>query len=89
VSFFNDCFRSVGNVYLAHFLIGRGAVATLRDNQGYNSLHLAAQAGHSNMIVYLVNGVGVDVNSVDSMNRLLLFGIHGYVFINGFILELR
>ncbi|KAI8850331.1 ankyrin repeat-containing domain protein [Chytridium lagenaria] len=60
-----------GHVQMATFLYQRGANPLVKDNQGYNSLHLAAHAGHAMMLIYLV-AVGVDVNSPDTMGRTAL-----------------
>ncbi|KAJ3190692.1 Palmitoyltransferase zdhhc13 [Irineochytrium annulatum] len=60
-----------GHIQMVTFLFKKGADPLIRDNQGYNSLHLAAHAGHSMMITYLV-AVGVDVDAPDTMGRTAL-----------------
>ncbi|KAJ3099103.1 hypothetical protein HDU97_003482 [Phlyctochytrium planicorne] len=60
-----------GHVQMVTFLLQRGASPTIKDNQGYNSLHLAAHAGHAMMIVYLV-AAGVDIDIPDTMGRTAL-----------------
>ncbi|KAJ3376992.1 hypothetical protein HDU80_003530, partial [Chytriomyces hyalinus] len=53
------------------FLIKKGADPNIYDKQGYNALHLAAHAGHSMMIVYLIT-TGMDVDCLDTMGRTSL-----------------
>ncbi|KAJ3073643.1 Palmitoyltransferase zdhhc17, partial [Quaeritorhiza haematococci] len=51
------------------YLYKKGGDPTRKDNQGYNALHLAAHAGHSMMITYLIHAVNMDVDTTDSMDR--------------------
>ncbi|KAJ3206961.1 Palmitoyltransferase zdhhc13 [Dinochytrium kinnereticum] len=60
-----------GHVQMATFLCQRGANPLLKDNQGYNSLHIAAQAGQAMMILYF-DAMGVSLDSLDSMKRSAL-----------------
>ncbi|KAJ3102928.1 Palmitoyltransferase zdhhc17, partial [Phlyctochytrium bullatum] len=60
-----------GHIQMVTLLIHKGSNPLIKDNQGYNALHLAAHAGHSMMLIYLV-AIGVDVDSPDTMGRTAL-----------------
>ena len=56
---------------MVDYLRKKGSNPALKDNQGYNALHLAAHAGHTFMIVYLL-AAGMDVDEGDLMGRTAL-----------------
>jgi ankyrin repeat protein len=57
-----------GHISIVAFLIEKNADAYLKDNQGYNALHLAVHGAQTLMVVYLL-GYGMNPNSLDSSNR--------------------
>eukprot|EP01135_Chromosphaera_perkinsii_P012105 Nk52_evm43s2579 gene=Nk52_evmTU43s2579 len=60
-----------GHSGMCVLLMKEGADPTIKDCQGFNSLHLAAQFGHDSLCAYFV-AKGVDVNSVDDDGRTAL-----------------
>ncbi|TPX58029.1 hypothetical protein PhCBS80983_g03427 [Powellomyces hirtus] len=60
-----------GHIQMVYVLSKAGANPALKDNQGYNALHLAAHAGHALMAVYLIAS-GMDIDSPDGMARTAL-----------------
>jgi ankyrin repeat protein len=56
------------------FLYQKGARLDVVDSQGYNILHLAAHAGHSMLIAYLL-ALGIDVDAPDAMGRTALMWV--------------
>ncbi|KNC81058.1 hypothetical protein SARC_06600 [Sphaeroforma arctica JP610] len=60
-----------GHLEMCVMLMSQGADPSIRDNQGYNALLLAAQFGHSSLCAYLV-AKGVDIHSTDPDGRTSL-----------------
>lgn len=56
---------------MVDYLRRNGADPSLKDNQGYNALHLSAHAGHAFMAVFLL-AIEMDVDATDSMGRTAL-----------------
>ena len=60
-----------GHVAMCVLLIKEGADPSIKDCQGFNSLHLAAQFGFDGLCAYFI-AKGTDVNSVDDDGRTAL-----------------
>ena len=54
-----------GNLEIFKKLIELGAEINVSNSSGLNALHLAAQGNHPNIIVYLIEKCGFDINSKD------------------------
>lgn len=61
-----------GHLQVVHFLVKSGANVHLTDAQGFNSLHLAAQYGHTYCCLYfLAQGMDVDTPDKDKRTPLM------------------
>ena len=54
-----------GNLEIFKKLVELGAEDNVSNLSGINALHLAAQGNHPNIIVYLIEKCGLDINSKD------------------------
>ena len=68
-----------GNLEIFDTLMELGADATIANSSGLNSLHLASQGDYPNIIVYLIEKYGLDVNSKDHKGNTAL---HWAVYMN-------
>lgn len=55
-----------GHLSMVILLMSNGADPSILDGEGANSLHLAAQFGHTAIVAYFVASGSVDINSPDS-----------------------
>ncbi len=58
-----------GHLSMVIFLFRAGADPDVRDNQGYNALHLSAHGGYPMVLIYLICGCGMDLEAPDSNGR--------------------
>ena len=61
-----------GNLEIFKKLLNLGADLDVRNSSGLNVLHLAVQGNHPNLIVYLIEKCGFDINSKDNNGRTSL-----------------
>lgn len=61
-----------GHLSMCVLLIKHGSDASLKDKQGFNAFHLAAQFGHSELCMYLAGKCNIDVNTLDNDGRTSL-----------------
>jgi len=55
-----------GNIEIIEYLIKLGANPFIKDNDGHNVIHIAAQGDKVNVIHYFIKNFNFDVNDRDS-----------------------
>lgn len=68
-----------GNLEIFNKLMESGADISIVNSSGLNVLHLASQGNYPNMIVYLIEKYGLDINSKDNKGNTAL---HWAVYMN-------
>ena len=68
-----------GNLEIFNKLMESGADISITNASGLNVLHLASQGNYPNMIVYLIDKYGLDINSKDNKGNTAL---HWAVYMN-------
>ena len=68
-----------GNLDIFQKLVENGANSQIKNDNGLNSLHLAAQGNFPHMIVYLMEKNNIDINSQDNAGNTAL---HWAVYMN-------
>lgn len=74
----SDLFLNSGHYNLVKVLVENHAEINARNNEGYTSLHLAAQNGHGDVVKFLIqNGAIVNIEDVygfTPLDRAIIFG---------------